>query len=280
MFRIGEFSKIAQIPVSQLHYYDRIGLFQPAHIDKFTSYRAYSADQLPDLNRILALKELGLTLEQIRRMVQDDISAEEMRGMLALRKAQAEQAVQAELNRLRVIEARLKEVEKQGKMVHDDVVLKSVPAQPFLSTRQILTDATFDGPQMMLEILNTVPDKVGRKRLSYLTAVIHGDGFRFEQADIEMGFLLKDVIDSTLLLPSGKEIKMRLLPAEEQVISAVRLGHFENGYDSYAQLGHWVESNGYRITGPAREIFIEPPTPNNREGAVAEIQFPVHNVSR
>ena len=47
MFRIGEFSKIAQAPISQLRYYDQIGLFQPAHTDKLTSYRYYSADQLP-----------------------------------------------------------------------------------------------------------------------------------------------------------------------------------------------------------------------------------------
>ena len=114
MFRIGEFSKIAQTPISVLRYYDRIGLFQPAHTDQFTSYRYYSADQLPDLNRILALKEIGLTLDQIRRMVLDDVSAEEIRGMLALRKAQVEQAVQDEIQRLRVIEARLKQIDAQG----------------------------------------------------------------------------------------------------------------------------------------------------------------------
>lgn len=81
MFRIGEFSKIAQTPISQLRYYDRIGLFQPAHTDQFTSYRYYSAEQLPDLNRVLALKELGMTLEQIKRLVLDHVSADEIRGL-------------------------------------------------------------------------------------------------------------------------------------------------------------------------------------------------------
>ena len=280
MFRIGEFSKIAQIPVSQLHYYDRIGLFQPADTDKFTSYRSYSAEQLPDLNRILALKELGLTLDQIRRMVQDNVSAEEMRGMLALRKAQAEQIVQDELNRLRIIEARLRQVEIQGRMLHDDVILKSVPAQPFYSTRNLLANAMVEGRPMMGELIQTIPNQVGQKRLSYLTAIMHGDGFRFEEADIEMGFLLNDTVDTTLFLPSGKEVKMRILPAEEQVVSAVRIGSFEKGYDGYAQLGHWVEANGFQITGPAREIFIEPPFPNNQENAVAEIQFPVRNAQQ
>ena len=120
------FQKSPKLP--QLRYYDQIGLFQPSHTDQFTGYRYYSADQLPDLNRILALKELGLTLDQIKRLVLDDVSVEEIRGMLALRKAQVEQTVQDEINRLRIIEARLQQIEMQGAMVEDDVVLKSVPA--------------------------------------------------------------------------------------------------------------------------------------------------------
>ncbi|MEM7113498.1 MAG: MerR family transcriptional regulator [Chloroflexota bacterium] len=274
MFRIGEFSKIAQIPDSQLRYYDRIGLFQPAHIDKFTSYRYYSADQLPDLNRILALREMGLTLEQIKRMVLDNISAEEMRGMLALRKAQVEQTLQDELHRLRIIEARLRQVEQDGVPTNDDVVIKSVPAQPFFSTRNVLPNL-FDGATVMGELMQLGPRHVGRDRIGYLTAVIHGDAFRVEQADVEMGFLLKDSVDRPLLLPSGLEVKMRILPAAETVVSAVRIGPFENGYDSYAKLGRWVESNGFTFAGPAREVFIESPMPGNQETAVCEIQFPV-----
>ncbi|MEM7799404.1 MAG: MerR family transcriptional regulator [Chloroflexota bacterium] len=274
MFRIGEFSKIAQTPISQLRYYDRIGIFQPAHTDKFTSYRYYSADQLPDLNRILALKELGLTLDQIKQMVQENVSPSEIRGMLALRKAQAEQAIEAEMNRLRIIEARLKQVESQGALAEDDVILKAVDAIPFFSTRNILP-TLFDGTDVMGELMMRVPQHVGEKRLSHLTAIIHGDAFSIEKADVEMGYLLKGEAKAPLLLSNGSEAKMRILPAEEKVISAVRIGPFENGYDPYAKLGRWIESSGFKIAGPAREIFIEPPTEANRGQAVCEIQFPV-----
>jgi DNA-binding transcriptional MerR regulator len=95
MFRIGEFSKIAQVPGSLLRYYDEIGLLKTVHIDQRTGYRYYSARQLPRLHRILALKELGLTLDQIARMVNEEISAAEIQGMLALKKAQVEQTVAA-----------------------------------------------------------------------------------------------------------------------------------------------------------------------------------------
>ena len=78
MFLAGEFSKIAQVSKRQLHFYDEIGLFKPHHIDPETGYRYYSAAQLPELNKILALKELGLSLDQIGRVINDNISAEEI----------------------------------------------------------------------------------------------------------------------------------------------------------------------------------------------------------
>ena len=66
MFRIGEFAQIAQVSGRQLRFYDQLGLLQPAHIDAQTGYRYYSIRQLPRLNSILALKELGLSLDRIR----------------------------------------------------------------------------------------------------------------------------------------------------------------------------------------------------------------------
>lgn len=135
MFKVSEFSKIAQVPASLLRYYDKIGLFKPVNIDEINNYRYYGAEQLGELSRILALKELGLSLEQVRRMVQEDVSADEIRGMFALRKAQLEQNLQAEAARLKVVETRLEQLERGDYTERKDVVLKYIPAQPFLSLR-------------------------------------------------------------------------------------------------------------------------------------------------
>ena len=69
MLKIGYFARISQVTVKTLHHYDRIGLLKPAHVDPFTSYRYYTIDQLGQLNRILALKDLGLSLEQIAQLL-------------------------------------------------------------------------------------------------------------------------------------------------------------------------------------------------------------------
>src|SRR5260221_10708067 len=116
MFRIGEFSKIAQVSGRLLRYYDEIGLLSPASIDPETGYRYYSARQLPRLNRILVLKELGLSLEQIARLLAQGTSPDEIRGMLALRKAQIEQSLQEEMARLRIVEKRLQQIDAHGQV--------------------------------------------------------------------------------------------------------------------------------------------------------------------
>ncbi len=93
MFKIGDFSKLSQVSVKALRLYDQMGLLKPSQVDRFTSYRYYSASQLPRLNRILALKNLGFSLEQIAKLLDDQIPPEQIRGMLRLKQAELQQAI-------------------------------------------------------------------------------------------------------------------------------------------------------------------------------------------
>ena len=107
-----------------LRYYDELGLLKPVEVDRFTGYRYYSADQLPRLNRILALKDLGLSLEQIARLLNDELTVEQMRGMLRLKQIEAQERVRDEQERLARVEVRLRQIEEEGKMPTYEVVFK------------------------------------------------------------------------------------------------------------------------------------------------------------
>lgn len=87
MLKIGDFSALSRVSIKTLRYYDQTGLLPPAHIDSATGYRCYSARQLSQLHRMLALKDFGFTLEQIAQALDEGITAEYMRGMLLLRQA-------------------------------------------------------------------------------------------------------------------------------------------------------------------------------------------------
>jgi DNA-binding transcriptional MerR regulator len=93
MFSIGEFAWLGAVSIRTLRHYDEIGLLPPAEVDPVTGYRSYSARQLRQLNRIVALKDLGLTLGQIGQLL-GGITVDELRGMLLLRQAQLERELQ------------------------------------------------------------------------------------------------------------------------------------------------------------------------------------------
>ncbi|MBE9029166.1 MerR family transcriptional regulator [filamentous cyanobacterium LEGE 11480] len=273
MFRIGAFSKITQVPASQLRYYDEIGLFKPIDSDSETGYRYYSVQQLAQLNRILALKDLGFSLEQVKHLLEDAISPAEIRGMLVLKKAQIEQNLQAEAARLRVVESRLKQLEHQG-IGQDDVVLKSLPAQPFLSLRQ-----TFRDLNSTLSAVNTIGQSVAQQvpqaALGRFAAVIYGELYENQDWDLEFGFLLNQSLDLTVPLPNDTMMTVRELPPVPTAVTAMRFGGPENGHLSYSAIGTWAETNQYQLIGPGREVFIVPPQPGHESEMVVEIQFPV-----
>ena len=274
MFRIGEFSQIARVSGRLLRHYDSLGLLQPEHVDPQTGYRYYSARQLPRLNRILALKELGLSLEQIGRLIDDKISADEIRGMLILKRAESKQALHAEQARLRQIESRLKQIEEQGFLPDYDIAVKSVPAQPFLSVR-----AVFPGMDEAVAMLRTIAvaggGRVPHDARERLMVVAHSD-FDDENLDLEIGFGLRHEITKRVVLPNRVEMLPRELPAITTCAAAVRSGPAHESHLAFGALGLWMEANRYRIAGPCREIFLETPfqTPGD-DHAVIEIQFPV-----
>src|SRR5918998_3626456 len=104
MFRIGHFAKLSQVSVKTLRYYDERGLLRPMHTDLDTGYRYYSAEQFPRLNRILALKGMGLSLEQIASLLEDGLPAAELRGMLRLKQVELQQRIEDEQARLAQVE--------------------------------------------------------------------------------------------------------------------------------------------------------------------------------
>ena len=87
MYKIGELSKLCRLPVKTLRYYDSVGLLVPDETDRFTGYRYYSAARLADCNRIVALKELGFSLDEIRR----HLSADSTESVVSLLDVKAEE---------------------------------------------------------------------------------------------------------------------------------------------------------------------------------------------
>lgn len=277
MFLTGEFSRIARISKRMLQHYDRIGLFSPEYTDVRTGYRYYSARQLPRLNRILALKDLGLTLDQVGRMIDEDIRLDEIKGMLLMQKAELEQQLLESLDRIQRVESRLDRLMDHTMVKRPEVVLKAIPAIPYLATRQIISDVEA-GQALMGELLSQLPAKVGKSTLGHLMSVMYSPAFEMEDSDSEIGFILEKSTETTVTLSEDMILTVSELPAIETMATVVQIGKMDMLPLGYTTLAEWIELHGYQIAGPQREIYLEIPANDNPDDLVVEIQFPVEKI--
>ena len=274
MFRIGDFSRIARVSCRLLRYYDEIGLLKPGSIERDSGYRYYSASQLPRLNRILVLKELGLTLEEIARVLDSNLSAAELRGMLMVRRSDAQRALTEEMDRLRHIESRIAQIDAEGELSVDDVIMRSEPAQRLLSVRRIVPSFVA-ARDLIRELSESLRALKAKGVLGRLTALAHAQEFELDLIDVEVGFIVEGTLPDGLRLASGEPLSVRELPAVERMATCVRIGLPERAHLITAKIGVFLEANGYTLAGPSREVFLQPPRPDRMEESVVEMQFPI-----
>lgn len=140
MLSIGDFARHGRVSVRMLRHYDALGLLRPDRVDPATGYRSYGIGQLARLNRIVALKDLGFTLDQVGRILDARVGGAELRGMLMLRRAELEQRIAADRARLAQIETRLRIIEREGVMPVEEVVIRSVPAVRVAELSEVAAD--------------------------------------------------------------------------------------------------------------------------------------------
>lgn len=271
MFTTGEYSKIARVTRRTLRHYRQIGLFEPIHADQESGYYYYSIEQLPDLHRILALRDLGFTLEQIQRMTQKEIKPEELRGMLEVRKADIEKAMREELQRIRGIESRLQLLE-QG-IPNVEVIIKPVPEQQVLASGFLCT-APEHGLHMIADMARTLPAEVGNGKLGRMVTMLHAEHFEFVDEMVEMGYFLKEATHIPELSVNGMQFRQRTLPGVSKVASVIISGQPDEWHIGTTAIGAWLAHNNYRINGIQREIWHKYSLLDGEHHTV-ELQIPI-----
>ncbi|HEY9350143.1 MAG TPA: MerR family transcriptional regulator [Acidothermales bacterium] len=269
MFSIGDFARHGRVSVRMLRHYDAIGLLQPAHVDDATGYRSYDAQQLSRLNRIVALKDLGFTLERVRTLLDEKIGVEELGGMLTLRRAELQSQIAADTARLRGVEARLHLIEREGAMPTDDIQIKALPA---VRVAELTGTAASFEPQSISPVIQPLYDELVRRldqagvtpvgpAIAYYENVPDGDGV---------------VVHATLPVnveATGHDFAVVDLPAVEQAATIVHRGSMDNVMSSIQTLASWIDAHGYRSVGLNRELYLQ--TGDDVDTWVTELQEPV-----
>lgn len=284
MFKIGEFSRLGQVSVRTLRHYDQLGLLKPSRTDKFTGYRYYTIEQLSRLHRIIALKELGIPLEEIARLLgaSGQLSAERLRGMLALRKAEIAQELSRQQRQFLEVEARLQQIEHEGQPSPYEVVIKAVPAQPVASLRQTAPHVNEMGYycRTMFRELYAALARLGLTPLQPEITLNHLDEYRETDLDVETAL---GVPPKTLRQPPADEaLTFRELPASDLTAALIFEGPFQEMTPAILALLKHVGTHGHVPAGPLRELHLSGPAHDaggvEQARPVIELQLPIQRV--
>jgi DNA-binding transcriptional MerR regulator len=252
LYRIGEFARLSGISIKTLRFYDEVGLLRPAGVDPRTRYRLYVPGQLQDLAAILALKRLGASLHDIRRVVGSTASSRDRRKLLEKLKANAEHTMERARRSLAWIDGALDEFTEGECEV--PVVMKQRAAVRVASVRaQVKCYAEIGHMERDLQ----------RAVLPELTGRLQGVLWHrcAESGSIEG----EPFVEISPRAPRSGAYELKELPST-LVASAYCESEDRAAERTYEAICRWMRLHDLRLAGPKREIYV---------GQILEIQFPV-----
>ena len=258
VFRIGEFSRLTQVPVKTLRYYDARGLLRPARVSRATGYRYYTAAQFAQLNRLLAFKDLGFSLREIRALLAGRVTPPRLRRLLQRKREDAERRVSAERARLTRVTARLDALERGDHAAAHEIAIRRVGPRLVATARDVL--GSYDELDRLYGAIDRalVPRRIAPTPRG---AVWHATTGTIECEALV--FLTESVVPAPGVL-------VYEMPAHTAACLVYRGD--DDHVRAYATLREWLESSGATVTGPKREIYLD----EGGDGeAVTEIQYPI-----
>ena len=267
MFRIGEFSKLTQVSVRMLRYYDEAGLLKPAEVDRWTGHRLYSANQIPRLDRIRYLRDSGFQVSEIALALEMDDHA--LLAALDKKCLEIEQAIQKEQERLLRIAVAKEEIQGSKSELHYHISMKSIPACQVLSLRR--TVPTYYSEGDLWKELSAFAEKEEIEISSDTFTIYHDTEYREQDVDMELCAPVEKAGESR------GPFCFRMTEAVPAMASTMVYGEFSNIKKAYLAFAKWLQKNSnYQMSAPVRQIVHRGPwNENDPAKYLTELQIPV-----
>ena len=267
MFRIGEFSKLTQVSVRMLRYYDEAGLLKPAEVDRWTGHRLYSVEHIPRLDRIRYLRDSGFLISEIALALEMDDHA----LLVSLNKKclEIEQAIQKEQERLLKIAVAKEEIQGSKSELHYHISMKSIPACQVLSLRR--TVPTYYSEGDLWKELSAFAEKEEIEISSDTFTIYHDTEYREQDVDMELCAPVKKAGENR------EPFCFRMTEAVPAMASTMVYGEFSNIKKAYLAFAKWLQKNSnYQMSAPVRQIVHRGPWNENAPAKyLTELQIPV-----
>lgn len=267
-FSIGEMSRLMNVPIKTLRYYDEIGLFKPVEVNRDTGYRYYSTEQFEQLDIIKYLRLLGVPLAEIAA----HFNQRRVESFLQLLKRQQrsidEKICELEQTR-RKFGSRIAELETAlGGDGLGTPLIKSYPERRILQLQASIRR----GPELEMQVRKLEkliggkhsPIFIGKVGFTVSVANLRQENF---QEYNSVFILVEDSLEESSLsvtLPAGDYACLRFK------------GSHNDSTESYRQLISFVDRQGLHLNGEAVErAIVDEFISGDSSRYLTEIQLPV-----
>lgn len=266
LYKIGMFAQMNRVTIKALRHYDDIGLLKPEYVDEINGYRYYTSAQLLQLHRILAMRELGFSLEEIKK-VNDGVSEKDL---LIRKKCELLQEMAHIQKQIACVEGYL-----AGNCLNSDyrVVMKSIP-EVIVASMQVHMDSYEDLFECMPTMGNEM-EKAGCECAipEYCFTIYYDEEYRESDIHAEICEAITEKPEDTEL------VQFKVLPAVDMAACVLHKGPYYKLPQAYGTIVQFIEESGYEIVGYQRESYIDGIWNKDTEDEwLTEIQFPVRKI--
>lgn len=267
MYSIGMFSKINKVTTKTLRHYDEMGLLKPEFVDKFSGYRYYTSNQLPIMHKILTLKEMGLSLTEIKEVLLDPSTAE---LYLKLKEREITQTIRDEQLKLLKIQNYSNILKGDLKFMYTPIIkeLPEVIAATMRQTVNSYDDFFHLCPNVMAKEMEragcvcAVPE--------YCFNIYHDGEYKESNIDVEICEAVTEMKEDTPL------VKFKKIAKVDTAVCVLHKGPYETLRDAYIFIFGWIKDNEYEVIDCPRESYIDGIwNKDSKEDWLTEVQVPI-----
>jgi len=273
VYRIGQFSKIGKVTVKALRFYEDEGLILPDRVDAATGYRYYDSSQLPRLHKILALRQCGFSIQEIRQL----LVGKNLASLFSERRGRIEEELRERSSQLSSIEAYLESIREVGDLGYQ-IVVKSLPRCMVYSKRFVAAsyDSYFDiVPKIGEECAAANPGLRCIEDPPYCFIEYHDGEYKETDIDVE---LCEAVERRGVYTPT---IKFKEIAAVPEAACVLHKGPYSELRGAYAAVFKWIDDKGCIPSGNPRESYIDGIWNRRDPGEwLTEVQVPIERPRR
>ncbi len=266
MYSIGLFSKMNRITTKTLRHYDEINLLKPAYVDDLTGYRYYTGDQLVRLNQIIALKQMGVSLNDIGKVLEQP---EGVSVFLELKEKELLSRIQQEERKLKSVQNYMKRIKGEWIMRYTPVI-RSLPDVIVASMRLIAPSYDY-----YFEIIPKMGKEMGRQGAvcaepEYCFNIYHDGEHKEANIDVEVCEAVVDFCEDSDM------VKYKQIKGFKEAVCVLHKGSYSTLPDAYNFAFEWIKDNGYEVVGLPRESYIDGIWNKDSEDEwLTEVQIPI-----